>query len=202
MILFYMEFKKIFIITGIIIIAILIFLGIFLAINHYIHNAKTLNKIYKTIHHLNNNPQHSTSLTITQNITKDIVPICRGNDLSVSITHEGAAAGTFYYLIKLTDRLSKSCTISGYPTVYLMSNLNIIGKSAIRNSVKPVKTFTLNSGKFVNFDLGVPDSGNFPIGTCTSSSQQIEVFAPNDSTPLTSAFSEPYCPGFSVSAAY
>jgi len=93
---------------------------------------------------------------------------CVSSDLQASIGQGGAAAGTFYQLLVLTNTSGSACTLYGYPGVSFVTGLggSVIGAPAARNSLIPDTLVTLPSGGAASALVGITDTGNFPPSVC------------------------------------
>jgi Protein of unknown function (DUF4232) len=93
---------------------------------------------------------------------------CVSSDLQASIGQGGAAAGTFYQLIVLTNTSGSACTLYGYPGVSFVTGQGgaVIGAPATRNALIPDTLVTLSSGGTASALVGVADTGNFPPSVC------------------------------------
>jgi Protein of unknown function (DUF4232) len=116
------------------------------------------------------------------------VPACRKAQLVTWLdTQSNGAAGTIFYTLNFTN-LGAKCTLRGYPGVSAVGRAGQqLGKAAVRNSIKPVKTVTLNApnashGTFstVHATLGIVDTGVFSQSACAPTiASGLRVFAPN-----------------------
>jgi hypothetical protein len=145
-------------------------------------------------------PSATTAAPVTS--ASSGVAHCRTSDLSASVATNGAAAGTAYDDLTLTNHSSAPCTMSGYPGVSLVdSSGNAIGQPASRNASHPTVLVTLAANGSAYSLLGFPNPGNFPTGKCsTSQSADLRVYPPGNTQSLLVPLKETYCPGFSVAA--
>jgi len=126
---------------------------------------------------------------------------CHTSDLSLSTTEAGAAAGTYYRWVVLTNSSGSPCTLSGYPGVSLIdASGRQLGKPADRNPVHAPSVVMLPPGRSAYALVGFPNAANFPSGKCTASSSSMRVYPPDELRSLLTAIHEPYCPGFTVAA--
>ena len=93
---------------------------------------------------------------------------CVSSDLQASLGQSGAAAGTFYQLLVLTNTSGSACTLYGYPGVSFVTGMggSVIGAPAARNSLIPDTLVTLPSGGAASALVGVTDTGNLPPSVC------------------------------------
>jgi hypothetical protein len=116
------------------------------------------------------------------------VPACKTAQLVTWLnTQSNGAAGTIFYVLNFTN-VGAKCTLRGYPGVSAVGRAGKrLGTAANRNSVKPVKTVTLNAanvshGTFstAHATLGIVDTGVFSPGVCAPTiASGLRVFAPN-----------------------
>jgi hypothetical protein len=126
---------------------------------------------------------------------------CTTGDLGMSIGSTEGTAGTVYQHIVFANKGSKTCTIAGYPTVFLLDgSSNVLGSGAVPTTVSPGTTISLAPGAKSHLAVGFPQAGNFPTGTCTANSVTIRVFLPGTASYLDAPLAKPYCPGFSTTA--
>ena len=104
-------------------------------------------------------------------------------------TQSNGTAGTIFYVLNFTN-VGAKCTVRGYPGVSAVGQAGKrLGTAANRNSIKPVKTVTLNApnpshGTFstAHATLGIVDSAVFSASVCTPTiASGLRVFAPNQS---------------------
>jgi hypothetical protein len=89
--------------------------------------------------------------------------------LSLRLGEGGAAAGTAYQPIVLTNHGSSTCALRGYPGVaFVASTGGQVGSAASRNPQQPVTTILIASGSSASALLGIADHQNFPPGECLS----------------------------------
>jgi hypothetical protein len=93
---------------------------------------------------------------------------CTPADLQASLGQGGAAAGTFYQLVVLTNTSGSACTLYGYPGVSFVTGQggSVLGAPATRNALIPDTLVTLSSGAAASALVGVADTGNFPPTAC------------------------------------
>ncbi len=116
------------------------------------------------------------------------VPACKTAQLVTWLnTQSNGAAGTIYYTLNFTN-VGATCTVRGYPGVSAVGRAGKgLGRAAVRNSVKPVKTVKLNApnashGTFssAHATLGIVDTGVFSASVCAPTiASGLRVFAPN-----------------------
>lgn len=126
---------------------------------------------------------------------------CALTDLSMSVGTTEGTAGTIYQHLVFTNKTSKTCTISGYPTVFLLDgSSNVLGSGAVPTTVSPGTTILLASGAKAHIAVGFPQAANFSAGSCTANSVTVRVFLPGTASYLETQLAKPYCPGFSTTA--
>jgi Protein of unknown function (DUF4232) len=125
------------------------------------------------------------------------VPACKTTHLVVWLnTQANGAAGTIFYTLNFTN-IGPKCTLRGYPGVSAVGGGGKpLGSAAVRSSVKPVKTVTLNTpsashGTFSTAHdlLGIVEVGDFPNSTCSPIiASGLRVYPPNQSLAAFVAF--------------
>jgi hypothetical protein len=106
------------------------------------------------------------------------VPACKTAQLVTWLnTQSNGAAGTIFYTLNFTN-VGAKCTLRGYPGVSAVGRAGKgLGRAAVRNSVRPVKTITLNAP---NATLGIVETGVFSVSTCAPTiASGLRVFAPD-----------------------
>jgi hypothetical protein len=116
------------------------------------------------------------------------VPACKTAQLVTWLnTQSNGAAGTIFYTLNFTN-VGAKCTLRGYPGVSAVGRAGKgLGRAAVRNSVRPVKTITLNApnashGTFssAHATLGIVETGVFSVSTCAPTiASGLRVFAPD-----------------------
>jgi len=128
---------------------------------------------------------------------------CHTADLTASLEESGAAAGTNYRNIVLTNSNGPACTLYGYPGVSLVDGSGaVVGKPAERNSVKSPQVVTLTPGKHAYALVAFPNPGNYPPGVCSNAqAASVRIYPPDElRSMLVTLAGEKWCPGFTVSA--
>jgi hypothetical protein len=115
-------------------------------------------------------------------------PACTKGQLVTWLnTQSNGTAGTIFYTLNFTN-VGARCTLRGYPGVSAVGRTGQqLGRAARRNSIKPVKTVTLNAanashGAFstAHATLGIVDTGVFSPSVCAPTiASGLRVFAPN-----------------------
>jgi len=124
---------------------------------------------------------------------------CKTADLSLAVNPAGAAAGTHFVAIVLTNAGKGPCTISGYPGVSLVdANGNQVGEPADRNPAIDPEAIAIKPGGSAHALAGLPNYQNFPAGKCSGPAKRIKVYPPEETDALTVSFDDYACPGFSV----
>lgn len=97
-------------------------------------------------------------------------PICRTSQLSLRLGNGGAAAGTAYQPIVLTNHGSRTCALRGYPGVAFVAHATgrQVGSAASHNPQQPVTTILISPDSSASALLGIADYQNFPPGECLS----------------------------------
>jgi hypothetical protein len=91
----------------------------------------------------------------------------------------GAAAGTFYYELEISNISGRACTLYGYPGVSAVRGTTQLGSPANRNPEHPPTLLTLFPRSTVHVLLQITDVGALPDCKITSA-DALRVYAPND----------------------
>jgi Domain of unknown function (DUF4232) len=96
------------------------------------------------------------------------VPRCGTSRLVVWLdTRGGGAAGSTYYMLKLTNFSGHTCSLVGYPGV---SGVGIggrqLGSAASRDNVRAVHKVTLRNHATATATLRIVDVANYPNSRC------------------------------------
>jgi Protein of unknown function (DUF4232) len=108
---------------------------------------------------------------------------CVSSDLQASLGQSGAAAGTFYHLVVLTNTSGSACTLYGYPGVSFVSGQggSIIGAPAARNPLIADTLVTLQPGGAASALLGVTDTGVLTPSACQpGKADWLQIYPPGD----------------------
>ncbi len=106
---------------------------------------------------------------------------CANATLRPSLRVAGAAAGTAYYLLRLTNISGHSCSLFGYPGVSFVSGVpgHQIGRAAARNPLYSPVRVVLAAQATAHALLGVADAGNYPAARCRpATARALRVFPP------------------------
>ncbi|MEO8538329.1 MAG: DUF4232 domain-containing protein [bacterium] len=124
---------------------------------------------------------------------------CATADLALATESGGAAAGTHFLALILTNTSGADCTVSGFPGVSLVDGVGQqVGEPAERNTAVAVQTLTLKPSESAHATAGFPNFQNFPSGKCAGPSVNLKVFPPDELNALTVPLIDYACPGFSV----
>jgi hypothetical protein len=126
------------------------------------------------------------------------VPSCSPSDLkaAVSTGPGGAAAGSAYYPLNLTNTSSSSCSLFGYPGVSFVTapGGSQIGAPASRNPAIKPSTVVLAPGQTGHVTLQVVDALNYSKSACKPvTAHWLKVFPPNQFGALYVKFSAQTC---------
>jgi hypothetical protein len=108
----------------------------------------------------------------------------------------GAAAGSTYYPLNLTNTGSSSCSLFGYPGVSWVSGPSgsQIGQPARRNPVVTPATVVLAPGQTAHVTIQVVDAGNYSKSTCQPvTAHWLKIYPPGQFTALYVKFSAQTC---------
>jgi hypothetical protein len=110
----------------------------------------------------------TTAPTATPSHTAAVTGACANSTLRPSLAPAGAAAGTAYYALRLTNVSAATCTLYGYPGVSFVSAVGgqQIGSAAARNPLYPATTVVLAPNATANATVGVATAANYPAARC------------------------------------
>lgn len=144
---------------------------------------------------------NSTTPRIVQEQKTSTDTTCNADELSLTSTVDGGAAGTIAYDLILTNIGKRTCTMVGFPGVSLVNdNGNQIGTPAQRATNYAINKISLAPSAKAKAMAFVSNEGNFDPGICHDGATKTRVYPPNDtgylsvSTPITA-----WCPGFQIS---
>jgi hypothetical protein len=123
---------------------------------------------------------------------------CATGNLKASVVSSagGAAAGSTYYPMNLTNAGSSSCSLFGYPGVSWVSGPSgsQIGQPATRNPVLTPATVVLAPGQTAHVTLQVVDAQNYDKSSCQPvTAHWLKIFPPGQFTALYVKFSALTC---------
>lgn len=129
-------------------------------------------------------------------------PVCTASNLNLSVGTTGAAAGTAYTHVVVANQGNATCTIAGYPAVFLTdTSNNPIGSGAALNPANAPQAITLAPGKTAHVTVGFPDHNNFSTpNACGNASVNIELYPPGATSALTAPLAQYDCPGLATTA--
>jgi len=92
---------------------------------------------------------------------------CTTSGLAVwlGVGEGGAAAGSTYYPLELTNTSNHRCRLSGFPGVSAVAGRQL-GSPAERNRAHPIYTVNLKPGATAHTIVQIVDVGNFPAAKC------------------------------------
>jgi hypothetical protein len=108
---------------------------------------------------------------------------CVSGDLQASLGQSGAAAGTIYQLVVLTNTSGSACTLYGYPGVSFVTGQggSSIGAPAARNPLIPDTLVTLPAGGAAGALVGITDTGALPQTACQpGTAEWLRIYPPGD----------------------
>jgi uncharacterized protein DUF4232 len=111
---------------------------------------------------------------------------CATSGLQVKLGASDGYAGGVYQTIDFTNTSGRSCTLTGYPGVSLVSGPSHqqIGLAAKRSTTgAPAATVTLGPGATANAVVQIVDALNFPKSSCSpAKAADLKVFPPDQFT--------------------
>jgi hypothetical protein len=119
--------------------------------------------------------------------TTAVIPACASSTLRPGLVPTGAAAGTAYYALRLTNVSATKCTLYGYPGVSFVSGVGgqQIGSAAARNPLYPVTTVVLAPNATAYATLGVATAANYPASRChPATAHALRVYPPGQTAPV------------------
>jgi hypothetical protein len=113
-----------------------------------------------------------------------------GLDIWFNNAAGGAAAGSTYYKLELTNLSGHACTLLGYPGV---SAVNLsghqVGKAGSRETSQTPHVVTLAAGATATAVLRIVDAGNFPATIChETTAAGLRVYPPGQTASRLVAF--------------
>jgi Domain of unknown function (DUF4232) len=135
---------------------------------------------------------------VTSSGSSAAVTMCATSALkaAVNTAKPGAAAGSIYYPLDLTNISGSTCTVFGYPGVSFVTGPSgaLLGRAATRNPVKPATTVTLAPGQVAHATLQVAQAGNYDPAQCKPvTAHWLRIFPPDQTAPLFVSFTTKAC---------
>ena len=126
------------------------------------------------------------------------VAACATSDLhgTVVLGQGGAAAGSTFYPLNLTNNSQSPCSLFGYPGVSFVTGPSgsQIGQPATRNPAVPPATVVLSPGRTAHVTLQVVDALNYSKSACQPvKAHWIKVFPPGQFSALYVKFTALTC---------
>ena len=115
---------------------------------------------------------------------------------AVNTAAAGAAAGSIYYPLDLTNTSGSTCTVFGYPGVSFVTGPSgtLLGRAASRNPAKPAATVTLAPGQVAHATLQVAQAGNYDPAQCKPvTAHWLRIYPPDQTVPLYVRFKTQAC---------
>lgn len=107
---------------------------------------------------------------------------CLVSQLQVWGAPAGAAAGTFFYDLELSNISASPCTLYGFAGVSAVgSGGHQLGRAAARDHADSTHLITLFRGDTAHAIISIADAGNYPAGACQPANAiGLRVYPPND----------------------
>ena len=106
-------------------------------------------------------------------------PQCRAAQLEIWYAPSGAAAGTAYYQLELSNVSARTCTVYGFPGVSAVAGRQL-GSPAQRNRAHPIDHVTLPPGATAHTVLQIADVWNFTPSQCKpATATALRVYPPD-----------------------
>lgn len=83
---------------------------------------------------------------------------CQIADLRLSVAYSNGAAGSFFYNVRFKNTSSHACTISGFPTIFLVDKNGSTIKTPANVSPSQYSVVTLQPGSTAHAVMDMPDS--------------------------------------------
>jgi LysM repeat protein len=143
-------------------------------------------------------PQASSAASAPAPSTSAGTAACATGNLKATVVtgQGGAAAGSTYYPVNLTNTGSSSCSLFGYPGVSWVTSPsgNQIGQPARRNPVVTPATVVLAPGQTAHVTLQVVDAQNYSKSACQPvTAHWLKIYPPGQFTALYVKFSALTC---------
>ena len=113
--------------------------------------------------------------------TRTDAPRCSTSNLAVwlGVGEGGAAAGSTYHPLELTNVSHHACSLSGFPGISAV-RARQLGSPAGRDRVHPAHTVTLAPGHTAHAILRIVDVANYPASRCRPvQASGLRVYPPN-----------------------
>jgi len=126
-------------------------------------------------------------------------PACATSALRATVlsSQGGAALGSTYYPVQLTNTSGASCNLYGYPGVSFVSapGGSQIGIPATENPAHPRQFVDLSPGQSAHAVLQVAVAQNFPPANCGTvvTAHWLRIYPPNQTAPLYASFTAQTC---------
>ncbi len=144
-------------------------------------------------------PSSSAAPTAPQTpASSPAAPACSPSDLrgAVPTGGGGAAAGSTYYPLNLTNTSNHPCYLYGYPGVSFVTSPSgsQIGPAAVRSAGVTLSTVVLAPGQTAHATIQVADAMNFPQSACKpTTAHWLKVYPPNQYGALYVKFTAQTC---------
>jgi len=112
---------------------------------------------------------------------------CTTTHLEVALARTGAAAGSVYDTVRLTNTGTATCTLYGYPGVSLVGHGNgtQIGAAARRDHGFTPRTVTVRPGASTTFIVQVTQAANYPPSDCSPTpADGLRIYPPGNTAAL------------------
>jgi hypothetical protein len=124
----------------------------------------------------------------TPNANAQGIPSCQTSGLRLAKGVTGAAAGSTYIQIELTNTSGVTCTLYGYPGVALTTAMapgSQLGEAGSRASTRPAELVTLTAGETADAQVQIVDVLNYPTASCEpASASYLQVYPPGQTAAL------------------
>ena len=120
---------------------------------------------------------------------------CLTRNLSLTVKQLGAAAGSAYSRVVMTNTGSSPCVTGGYGGVsFVGKHGQQLGAAADRDHSTPARRIVLEPGERAGARLQIGDAGNYPSGSCQPArAKGFRVYPPNETHAAIVAHPEQVC---------
>jgi hypothetical protein len=110
---------------------------------------------------------------------------CATSALRLHVGSGGAAAGTYYFALVVTNVSSAPCSLFGYPGVsFLDAAGNQLGLPAQRDKSAKPHRLTVQPGGKAHTVVGIPSPDNFGSGCGEAHARAVRLYPPDQTAPL------------------
>ena len=113
------------------------------------------------------------------------VPTCASSSLRLRATPIGAATGTDYIALVVTNTGTEDCVLAGYPGVaFLDAHGQQVGLPAQRDETSKPRRVVIGAGEKAHAQLSFPNPDFFGSGCGGTHAKRVQMFPPDQTAPL------------------